>query len=348
MKKLIFLAIFINILLTGYGQMITGTILDKESGSPVTYATIYFEGTSIASFTDAKGNFKLEIRNINTMPLTISALGYYSMSLNDFSPQKPIVVYLTPKVFELKEISVEAKGKPKIRKKNLEIFRREFLGRTENAKKCLIVNEDDIRFINSANNDTLKAFAIKPVIINNIGLGYRITYFLDKFVYIKSGSVNQLIGSFLFNDDSLKVLEDPIVELGRNYAYYGSKMHLFRSIWQNNLISEGFTIKSGDHELTDQELIRYQLSLDPNKAKKYIYYSGSLPVILTIIYGTGEAVSGMEILQNNIFFDKDGYYKGHGIIWHGEMAKYGIADLLPYNFQPTYRVRAKSHSIGNK
>jgi len=39
-------------------------------------------------------------------------------------------------------------------------------------------------------------------------------------------------------------------------------------------------------------------------------------------------------LRNNIFFDEDGFYDGPGIIWHGEMAKQGIVDLLPYDYKP--------------
>jgi len=46
----------------------------------------------------------------------------------------------------------------------------------------------------------------------------------------------------------------------------------------------------------------------------------------------------MKILANNIYFNKDGYYTGHNIIWEGEMAKHGIADLLPYDFRPTCEV----------
>jgi hypothetical protein len=335
MKKLIFLAAFLNLFLTGYNQIIHGTILDKETKSPITYATIYFEGTSIAAFSDGQGNFALDIKNNTSMPLTISALGYYSMSLNDFSAQKAILVYLTPKIFELHEISITAKGHPKIRKRNLEIFRREFLGRTKNAKKCEIVNEDDITFINSQNNDTLRAYSIKPLIINNKSLGYKITYFMDKFEYVKSQSINQLIGDFLFNDDTTSTFDDQMVELRRNYAYFGSKMHLIRSLWQKDLKSVGFIIKNGDREVTEQELIRYQIDQDPNKTIKYLYYSNRLPVFLTITYEPSQTESIMQILHNNIYFTREGYYKGHNIIWQGEMALHGVADLLPYDFKPT-------------
>ncbi len=339
MKKTIFLVVFLNIFLNGYNQIISGTILDKETNNPITYATIYFEGTSIASLTDAQGNFKLDIRQTSAMPLTISALGYYSLNVNDYLSENHLVVHMVPKVFELREVSVAAKGNPGLRKRNLEIFKREFLGRTKNAKKCEIVNADDIKFINSVNNDTLKAYSRNPLIINNKSLGYRITYYLDKFEYIKSQSINQLIGDFLFNNDTTSILDDQMVELRRNYAYFGSKMHFFRALWQKDLKSEGFIVKNGDNELTESELIRYQVSLDPNNAKKYVYYSNHLPAILTISYEPAQAESSMDILHNNIYFNQNGYFQGHNIIWQGEMALTGIADLLPYDFKPTCDVK---------
>ncbi len=138
MKRVFLIIVFTNLCLVTYSQIIKGTILDKETKSPVAYAAVYFDGTSVASYTDAKGSFKLDIQNNTSMPLTISALGYYSATVNDYSPYKDILVYLAPKVFEIKDVSVNARGNPNIRRENLAIFRREFLGRTRNAKECEI------------------------------------------------------------------------------------------------------------------------------------------------------------------------------------------------------------------
>jgi hypothetical protein len=342
MKKLISLFLFLNLYLVAYNQIIKGTILDKETKSPITYAAVYFNGTSVASNTDDKGFFKLDIRNNISMPLTISALGYYSTNINDFSLNKDILVYLTPKVFEMKEVAVSAKGYPEIRRQNLAIFRREFLGRTRNAKECEIINEDDIRFTTSSDKDTLKAFALKPIFIINNGLGYKITYYLNKFVYIKSEYLNQLIGNSLFDEDTTSVLDKQNFEIRRRNAYFGSKMHFFRSVWQNDLNPAGYIVNNSERKLTYKDLVRYQLSIDPDQTKKYIHYSGPLPVILSIKWLPGKAKSGMEIFKNSIYFDKNGYYKGPGIIWHGEMAKQGIADLLPYDYQPSEKVKDKS------
>lgn len=43
------------------------------------------------------------------MPLTISALGYYSVTLTDFLLDKPFLIYLNSKVYELEEIVITTK-----------------------------------------------------------------------------------------------------------------------------------------------------------------------------------------------------------------------------------------------
>jgi hypothetical protein len=342
MKRLYLFILFINLCLISYSQIIKGTILDKETKTPVSYAAVYFDGTSVASYTDANGSFRLDIKNNTSMPLTISALGYYSATVNNFSSGKDILVYLEPKVFEMKDVSVNARGNPNIRRENLAIFRREFLGRTRNAKECTIINEDDIRFITSDDKDTLRAVCLKPLFIVNKGLGYKITYYLNKFIYIKSAYLNQLIGNSLFDEDTISTSERQKFEARRDNAYSGSKMHFIRSLWEDDLKPGGYIIKNEKRQLSYRDLVRNQLSTDTGQRKKTIYYSEAIPVILSIEWRPGKAKTGLEILRNNIFFDKTGYYKGPGIIWHGEMAKQGIADLLPYDYKPSEKMQDKS------
>jgi len=244
MKELFSLLIFSNLFLGAYSQVINGTILDKETKNPISFAVVYFDGTSVATYTDELGKFNLNIEKHSSMPLTISALGYYSTSINDLSPSKNVLVYLAPKVFEMNDVNVSAKGNPNIRKQNLTIFRKEFLGRTINAKECEIVNEHDIKFITSPDKDTLKAFSLKPIFIINKGLGFKITYYLNKFEYVKSGYRNQIIGNSLFDEDTTSVSDRQRFEIRRINTYFGSKMHFIRSLWLDDLKSAGYVIKN--------------------------------------------------------------------------------------------------------
>jgi hypothetical protein len=342
MQRLSLLLFLINLSFPSFSQIIRGTIRDKETRQPISYAAIYFDGTSIASYTDDRGSFRLDIKNNFSMSLTISALGYYSANISDFSPGKDILVYLTPKVFEMKDVSVNARADPSIRRENLAIFRREFFGRTRNSKECEIINEDDIRFITSPDKDTMKAVCLKPLFIVNRGLGYKITCYLNKFEYIKSAYLSQLIGNSLFDEDTISLMDKQGFNARRDNAYFGSKMHFIRSLWQDDLKSEGYIVKNEKRQLSYIDLVRNQLRTDTGQRKKNIYYSEAIPVILSVEWKPGKTKSGIELLRNNIFFDKTGYYKGPGIIWHGEMAKQGIADLLPYDYKPYEKMPDKS------
>ena len=342
MKKLIVIFLLLKVADPSVGQILKGKVIDSETKEPIAYAVAYFDGTAIASYTDLKGSFILDIKKATEIPLTISALGYYSTTLSDYSSRKDIIAYLTPKIFTLEDISVKAKGNPNLRKQNMYIFKTEFLGRTKNTKQCEILNENDIRFITSDDKDTLKAYSIKPIFVLNRALGYKITYYLNKFEYVKSKYQNQLIGNSLFDDDTSS-LKKILIDQKRNETFYGSKMHLIRSLWADSLKEAGYTIKFDKKRLSVKDLVRNQLSItpDPDQPRKSIYYLAILPTILSIKWEPGKDESGLELTRNNILISRNGYYKGPGIIWHGEMAKQGIADLLPYDFQPTEKMNLK-------
>lgn len=333
MKRGLLLLLLIGICLKSNSQIIKGTILDSDTKKPIPFAVAYFDGTSIAIYADDNGLFKLDARNTLPMPLVISALGYFSTKVVDYSPKFEITVYLIPKTFEFGEVPVEAQGNPRIRIRNLEKFRREFLGRTRNFNGCQILNEDDIRFTSSPDHDTLRAFALKPIVITNKRLGYKITYYLNKFEYINSLYLNQVVGTSFFKEDTSSNEYNYNYIANRDSAYYGSKMHFLRALWQDGLSTADYKIKNLKKEVSYNELVRARLSTDPNKLKKYLFYDQPKPVVLSIKWRKTE--SGMELLRNNIIFEKNGFYYGPGIIWQGEMAKQGIADLLPYDYLPS-------------
>ena len=119
MKRSLLLLSVISISIQLNSQIIKGSILDSSTKNPIPFAVAYFDGTSIATYADDKGSFQIDARKIQSMPLVFSALGYFSSKVVDYSPSKEIIVYLTPKTFELSEVSVATKGNPRIRRRNL-------------------------------------------------------------------------------------------------------------------------------------------------------------------------------------------------------------------------------------
>ena len=326
MKRLILFLTLVNFFQIGYTQIIRGTVLDFSDNSIINFASIYISGTYIGTNSDQNGNFELDLSNHGSLPLTISALGYNSVTLTDFSDDKPTIVYLTPKMFELNEVVISAKSLSKEKKANMKLFRNEFLGITDNAHKCVIVNENDIIFNTGSSNDTLKVLSSKQLIINNKGLGYRITYYLDKFEYYKKSKSFLYKGSTVFNEDMTdKLLEKKYFEKKRKNAYLGSRSHFFSSLWANELKSNGFVVKN-----SADEILRYEDIVTVRSGfKKYLSYKGRL----SICYLSKNPNSYIEVVQVPVFFDRTGYYDGSGVRIIGEMAKQRVGDLLPYDYR---------------
>jgi hypothetical protein len=220
---------------------------------------------------------------------------------------------------------VNDKSHAKERRENLRTFRNVFLGSTGNAVHCVITNEDDIRFKYNTYKDTLKAIAIKPILIDNQALGYKITYYLDNFEYYKTDSSFLFIGKIIFRDYSTnKGTKTIIFERKRKTTYFGSRMHFFRALWSNDLDSAGFKVMNSTYDILAYKCIVTQTE----SHSKYLKYHGELG----ICYKTVNPTSQIIFLKDSILFDPNGYFEPNRISWLGEMAQQRIADQLPLEY----------------
>lgn len=325
MRKLILIFLFINFHVAAYNQVIKGTVLDNETKGPIGFASLYFSGTFSGTQSDQKGNFELYVSKNASIPLTISAIGYYSSTLTDFSTDKPHIIYMTPKTYQLREVSINAKSLAKKRKANLVLFKNVFLGTTTNAEKCVIINENDITFNYESDDDTLKAFASKPILIDNRGLGYKITYYLDKFEYYKNSNSFFIKGNIIFNEDLLTIeVQKQSIERRRRAAYLVSRMHFFRALWANDLKSAGFIVKNP----SGRNLHYEDIVIQEDSRTKFLKY----PENLDIFYYTKLPIGQITFLKERVYFDNSGYFDSLGISWEGEFASQRIGDLLPYDY----------------
>jgi hypothetical protein len=327
MKRAILLLSILSFGYPGFSQVIKGTIFDQKTKEPIYSASVYFNGTFGGTLSDQKGTFELNISKYSGMQLTISALGYYSATITSFEPGKPLYVYLNPKLFELEEVVVKSKSHTRERRENLTVFRSEFLGTTSNALNCNILNEEDIRFIYNRDNDTIKAYALKPILIENKALGYKITYYLDKFEYYKQSSVFVFKGNAIFSEDTVAGENKKLFfERKRTEAFKGSRLQFFRALWNDDLNQAGFTVKNSANETLGSKKIVVQ----SDNRTKYLKYPGGL----AIAFYSKTPTSFIIFLKDKVYFDANGYYDPSGISWEGDMAKKRIADLLPFDYIP--------------
>jgi len=330
MRKFILIFLFANFYIVAYNQVIKGTVLENNTNSPI-IATIYFNGTFVGTLSDLNGNFELDISKNASMPLTISSIGYYSVTLTNFLTHKPLIIYMTPKVYEVKEVVISSKSLVKRRIANLNLFKKIFLGSTDNARNCKIINENDITFNYANDRDTLKAFASNPILINNMSLGYKITYYLDRFEYNKKDRSMIFGGSLIFVEDlAIDETHKRSYEIRRKDAYLGSRMHFFRALWANDLESAGFRVKNSAYKyLNYNDIVEDSLADSLNIHTKFFKYSEKL----SILYDT--RLTNIVFLKEKVYFDKDGYFDqtGPGISWEGEMMNKRIGDMLPYTYK---------------
>jgi hypothetical protein len=245
MKKLALTLLFFQITIISFSQIIKGTISDKNTKSAIYYASVYINGTFIGTYTDENGNFELDISKSPSMPISISAIGYYSVTLDEYSVSKLLIILLEPKVFELQEVVIKAKAINRQRRANMVIFRNEFLGTTDNGRMCDILNEEDITFNYGSDKDTLKAYASKPIILENRALGYKITYYLDAFEFYRKEQSFFFKGNMVFTEDlTSDESKKQYYTKQRQYAYIGSRMHFFRMLYTNSLSATGFIVKN--------------------------------------------------------------------------------------------------------
>jgi len=324
MRKLIFVILFINFYTVAFNQIITGTVLDKKTNKTIPLASVYFNGTKTGTTADKDGNFKFDISKHTLMPITISAIGYYSKKTKDYTFSEPLEIYLSPKIYELNEAVVADKSLKKKRRRYMRLFKDEFLGTTPNSHDCRILNEEDIRFVYESADDTLRTYAFKPIIIANKALGYKITYYLDKFEYYKRNKSTFFRGNIIFKE----MVKSPEMFLEkRESTYRGSRMHFIRSLWKDDLSANGFRVAKSGHDKVKYIPIKYdEVVLQDGDNNKFIR---SLKP-LEIDYLTN--FSCMVFLKEYVYFDKTGYFDPSGINWEGDMGRQRIADWLPYEF----------------
>ena len=325
MKRSLTCLLFIIISLNAYDQVIDGTVFSNKDKKPVEGASVFFNGTFIGTYTDREGHFKLDISKAINMPLTVSAMGFYSVSLTQVSSSKPIVVYMVPRVFELSEVVISDKDLSRVRKRNLRVFKDEFLGTTSNAYQSRITNEVDIKFDYGLKSDIVTAYSLNPIVIENNALGYKITYFLDEFEYDRGRRVTFFAGNILFNEDlTMPEEKKQNFDKKRELAYNGSRMHFFRALWADELDSEGFKVRDSSGKLLGYT----DMVTEADSLLKYFHYGGDLK----IYYKSPDPSGEISFNEDEVYFDRNGYFNPRGIQWSGPISDFRIADWLPYEY----------------
>ncbi|MEQ6123666.1 carboxypeptidase-like regulatory domain-containing protein [Pseudotenacibaculum sp. MALMAid0570] len=242
MKKAIFLLCLLSTFFVFSQTRITGKVITSKN-VPLEGAAVYLNNTSIGTTSDDNGEFELTIKDGN-YDLIVSYLGFETIqhSIIKGVENKNLIFKMVSKANMLNEVVISKKNKMSKEEREyfMRQFKRNFLGKTNLAKECKILNEEVIEFDFDKLSRTLDASVSKPIQIKHEGLGYLITYDL---VHFKQTPKNiEYLGYTRYQKLKGSKRKERKWNKKRQIAYNGSTMHFFRSIVNGSLKEEGFIV----------------------------------------------------------------------------------------------------------
>jgi len=302
-------------------QLIKGQILIYGTEDPLPYANVYYDGMYKGAISDEDGNFQLQPAASAKAPIIISAVGYHSTSIADYTSDEFIKIYLQPKVYSLDAVVITYDGMSREEKEA--VFKKEFIGFSKNSLQCEILNLDDINLVYNRKRSTIEAFAKDPIQLYNKALGFKITYYLEQFKY-SPGSIF-FSGNYFFEPDTTLAGKDLArVEKKRKEAYLGSRMHFIRSLYDDRLRQEGYSLLKFSNAPED-----YSGLVVDREDGRSIFLKSRIAVVFK---GNSAAVTFLDKNKDFTFIGKNGFYDPTGITWSGTMANQRMGDLLPFEY----------------
>jgi hypothetical protein len=323
------------------GSHVHGFVYNKITGMPIEDVNVYITNSTWGSSTNREGYYSFRDIPDGTHELVVTSIGYEykakkiqiragSEHKNDF--------HLKPVIYETETTVVEG-SIPTEWLDDLEFFKFYFLGSNKYADDCIIENKEVLDF-SKPYNSIFEASALKPLVIKNTALGFRIDCILIDFTFNKSNntyswSVKPKFTELEAEDEDQK--DD--WEDNRRYAFEGSVYHFLRSFCEKNHSKEGFFIQRVvgiAQRIPRREwrplIIEYDEFTEPGlyPGDTNLKFSNYLHVVYENNY-----ISWIGLNYTSITLDEFGYpAEDNPYMVFGDWAKHGIADLLPKNYVP--------------
>jgi hypothetical protein len=219
---------------------ITGRVVDDSTGAPLHFVNVFLSNTTMGAATDAAGNFSITNIPYGNYELVASMVGYeirvFQVRLIEPKTQS-IDIRLKSKPIEAPGLAVTAPY-PHEWKRQLERFKKLFLGTSRYASQCDILNPEFLEFDIDEKTGIFIAEAGEPLEIENQALGYRIRAHLLDFRF-RSDHDGRYTCIALF--EPLESKDERVKRMwakNRLQAYQGSKRHFFKVLYHKRIKEE--------------------------------------------------------------------------------------------------------------
>ncbi|HEY9002053.1 MAG TPA: carboxypeptidase-like regulatory domain-containing protein [Mucilaginibacter sp.] len=226
---------------------ITGRVVNHNDKKPIANASIFLSNTTIGNESAKDGNFILKGIKSGKYQIIVSVVGFKTYNENIVANDNPIDLHdieLVPEVKTLKEVSIRYKADPD-RELYLKLFKDQFIGTSELASDCVLINPEVLDLDYDKSKYTLTASSYDFLKIENKDLGYRLKYLVKDFSYCANPTLKRPLhyqGFVLFEEMKGTAGQERRWKRNRQNAYEGSEMHFFRSVVSNRLNEEGFRV----------------------------------------------------------------------------------------------------------
>jgi hypothetical protein len=350
------LVLFFLLPFTCFAQyVVTGKVINADTKAPVADASVFLSNATV-------GAKSADVRP-GQYDLVISIIGYETfhqivMVNGDLSLQ---TLAISAKTILLKEVKIAPNANWQ---KNFETFRRLFLGSSENAAQCKILNSDLLSFDFDSSAKIFTATATDFLEIENKALGYKLRYLLSAFSNDYKSGLLYVEGSILFEDLKSSKAQQNRWQKKRLQTYLGSTMHFLRSSICNGWKKDGFAVlrlirkpnpayKGGLSNKFTETLVTSPLSVNDVilqttvNGQYALGYTNCLYVLYNPHKFNGVTTASVPDYLNEdsrtiiTFTEPYAYFDNNGVvinprstIYEGAWARSGVADLLPVDYVP--------------
>ena len=329
-------------------SLITGRVVDRKTGEPLTGASVFLANTTMGVMTDADGRYRIKQIPPSAYTLIVSHIGYELHTIPVQLIRPDTLHYLTrlkPRVLDtvgVLEVTASKSRKPDLKRwrKGLKRFTKEFIGTSQYAEACRIINPEILSF---SRRGPFQAYADSIIRIDNTAFGYRLHVILD---------------SFYSTDDYIRYTVYPRFEAlkpgsekerkqwytNRRRAYQGSYEHFLRALGCGRLNKERFAVTLKGHPPVTIIQNNHRLN-SPSGSGRFIDISAIVVPdgsglrriqfvnYLWVRYGSDE--SAIKLNEPYALIDTVGnLHTPQAFTKYGAWWLDRIGDLLPVDYQP--------------
>ncbi len=228
---------------------ITGTVFSGKT--PVAGASVFLNNATYGTTSQADGSFTMNSIKPGQYQLVVTSIGYeqYTQTVMVGNAQLRLAINMQPKVTQLREVVIMSDADWK---KAYEIFKEDFIGKSENSEKCKVMNPHAVQLSYNGSKRLLTAYTDEFFVVENRALGYRVKYLVNDFQSDRINGLIQQQGNALFEELPGSEAQKKRWKQKREEVYYGSAKHFYRSLYTDNLAADSFEVRPFRREINPQ------------------------------------------------------------------------------------------------